>query len=173
MVKSALISETDAKFSESSKRPIRKLETDFKDRLLEAIAGEPVAAFSRRCGASESLLRGYLKNGNKPGVDHLVAMADAGNVNIEWLAAGRGPKLRGASAHIPMIPQAVAPPASTFHIEDIERVEMTIESIEQGLGPRYAAMPVKKRAQLFAAVYDLLLDMDQKENVVKFIKLAA
>ena len=74
---------------------IQNIESDFRDRLVEAIAGEPVAAFGRRCGTSESLLRGYLKNGNKPGLDHLVAIADTANVNIEWLATGRGPKQRG------------------------------------------------------------------------------
>jgi len=156
----------------AGKVPSRNKDSELAMRLRDMLGQESVTAFGRRCGIGEATLRKYF-SGTLPNSENLVAMADAGNVNIEWLAAGRGPKLRGASAHIPMIPQAVAPPASTFHIEDIERVEMTIESIEQGLGPRYAAMPVKKRAQLFAAVYDLLLDMDQKENVVKFIKLAA
>jgi len=172
MTNQRLSSESQPTSGDLLKVAIRDKESQLCNRLREVIGEESVASFSRRCSIGDSTLRKYL-DGAAPSAINLVAIADAGNVNIEWLAAGRGPKLRGASAHIPMIPQAVAPPASTFHIEDIERVEMTIESIEQGLGPRYAAMPVKKRAQLFAAVYDLLLDMDQKENVVKFIKLAA
>ena len=112
--------ESDAGSAGSSKRRIQKNESDFKSRLLEAINGESISSFSRRCGAGESLLRGYLKQGNKPGVDHLIAIADAANVNIEWLAAGRGPKQRGTS--VPTIPQAPPIPPTVFHIDDIHRL---------------------------------------------------
>lgn len=164
--------ESDTKSSTDGKRPFQKIETDFKDRLLEAIAGEPVAAFSRRCGASESLLRNYLKNGNKPGVDHLVGIADAANVSIEWLATGRGPKQRGAPS-IPTIPPAPSQVESTVNLEDLDRLELAIEAVEEGLNSLYRELPPAKRAKLIVAAYDLLIDMDQKDNVVKFIKLAA
>lgn len=61
---------------------------------LEEISGTNRSEFSRRCGFKESVLRGYLFEGKKPGLDYLVAMANAASVNIEWLATGKGPKTR-------------------------------------------------------------------------------
>lgn len=145
-------------------------ESDFESRLLEAIAGESVASFGRRCGTSESLLRGYLKNGTKPGLDHLVAIADAANVNIEWLAAGRGPKMRGDS-----VASSPAPTSGTtcFSEEDLERLIMAITTVEEALESIGSKLSADKRGHLIAAAYDILEDMDQKANVIKFIKLAA
>lgn len=39
-------------------------------------------------------MRGYLVEGKKPGLDYLVAIADAGGVTVDWLATGRPPKTR-------------------------------------------------------------------------------
>lgn len=56
---------------------------------------ESATEFGRRCGVGEATLRNIIKSGAWPRTDNLVAIADAANVNIEWLAAGRGPKERG------------------------------------------------------------------------------
>ena len=128
--------------------------------------------FGRRCGVGEATLRNIIKSGAWPRTDNLVAIADAANVNIEWLATGRGPKMRGAPA-IPMIPPAPPQAESTVSLEDLERLELAIEAVEEGLGSLYREMTTAKRAQLIVAAYDLLIDMDQKENVVKLIKRAA
>lgn len=153
---------------------IQNIESDFKDRLVEAIAGEPVAAFGRRCGTSESLLRGYLKNGNKPGLDHLVAIADAANVNIEWLATGRGPKMRGS----------VAQPAPAQALDE-QLLARSIGTVEDGLRAVGRSLPPDKHAKLIQAAYNLLgrLEASDKiagqaiskarEQVLEFIKLAA
>lgn len=61
----------------------------FIDRLRSCIADEPVAAFARRCGFSEGLIRSYLKGEKKPGMDRLVRMAEVAGVTIDWLATGR------------------------------------------------------------------------------------
>ncbi|MDD2883287.1 MAG: helix-turn-helix transcriptional regulator [Rhodoferax sp.] len=165
----SVISDSELMSQHVDKVPSRKKDSELATRLRDMLGQESVTAFGRRCGIGEATLRKYF-SGTLPNSENLVAMADAGNVNIEWLAAGRGPKMRGASAGIPMIPQAA--PAS-IAMEDIERLTLAIEAVDEGLGPRYAAMPPPKRAALLAAVYDLLLDMDQKDNVIKFIKLAA
>lgn len=99
-------------------------------------------------------------------------MADVCNVNIEWLATGRGPKQRGAAA-IPMIPPAPAQTESTVNLEDLDRLELAIEAVEEGLGALYSSLSPARRAKLIVAAYDLLIDMDQKDNVVKFMKLTA
>ena len=154
----------------SEKVPSRNSDAELATRLRDMLGRESVTAFGRRCGIGEATLRKYF-SGTLPNSDNLVAMADAGNVNIEWLAAGRGPKLRGAS--IPTIPQAPPIQPSVFHIDDIHRLTLAIEAVEEGLGKIYSSVPADKRAKLVAAAYDLLIDMDQKDNVVKFVKLAA
>lgn len=67
---------------------------DFPARLRECIGDEPVASFARRCGFSEGLIRSYLKDDKRPGMDKLVRMADAAGVTVDWLATGRGPRTR-------------------------------------------------------------------------------
>lgn len=81
--------------SKSGPRPIRGSESDaaFVARLDE-ISGKNKSEFSRRCGFKESVLRGYLIDGKKPGLDYLVAIANAASVNIDWLATGKGSKTR-------------------------------------------------------------------------------
>ncbi|MFZ3141549.1 MAG: helix-turn-helix transcriptional regulator [Polaromonas sp.] len=64
--------------------------------MREVLGTESVTAFGRRCGIGEGTLRSYL-NGTLPVIDKAISIADAANVNIEWLATGRGPKMRGAS----------------------------------------------------------------------------
>ena len=152
----------------SEKLPIQKTESERTQRIREVIGVESVTAFGRRCGIGEATLRKYL-GGAVPNTDNLVAIADAANVNIDWLAAGRGPKQRGAAYTIaPAPPQA----PSSVNVDDLERLELAVESVEEGLAATHRTLPPSKYAQLIVAVYDLLADMEKKENVIKFIKLA-
>jgi len=61
------------------------------ERIKAAIGDEPVAAFARRCGFGESLLRKYLQ-GSEPSATNLAKIADAAGVTLDWLATGRGPR---------------------------------------------------------------------------------
>lgn len=79
--------------------PIRPAESELGKRIAEVIGDESLSSFGRRCGLAESLLRKYLA-GAQPSTDRLVAIADAGNVRIAWLAAGRGP-MKGSDEHPP------------------------------------------------------------------------
>ena len=154
-------------------RHIPKKENDaISTRLVELIGEDSITSFARRCGINEGTLRNIIKSGAQPRTDNLVAIADAANVNIEWLATGRGPKQRGA-ASIPTIAPAPPQVESTINLEDLDRLELAIEAVEEGLGALYRELSSSKRAKLVVAAYDLLIDMDQKDNVVKFIKLAA
>ena len=64
----------------------------FKDRLKMAIKDESVNAFANRAGLSEGVIRNYLSGPTLPGLENLIAIANAANVNIKWLATGEGPK---------------------------------------------------------------------------------
>lgn len=72
-----------------SQVPILCAESELKDRIREIIDGEAVAAFARRCGITESLVRKYL-SGSQPSVENLVLLASTAGVSVEWLATGRG-----------------------------------------------------------------------------------
>lgn len=69
------------------------LDETLASRLLIIIGSESVSAFARRSGVGESLVRKYL-NGAQPSAGNLVLLADAGACTIDWLAAGRLPKVR-------------------------------------------------------------------------------
>lgn len=63
----------------------------FHERLKIAINVESVNAFAKRSGISEGTLRTYLSGASLPGLDKLIAISDAAQVNIEWLTLGKGP----------------------------------------------------------------------------------
>lgn len=68
-------------------------ESELKDRIRQIVGNEPVAAFARRCGFSETLVRKYLR-GSVPSSDNLAKMADVSGVTVDWLATGRGVRTR-------------------------------------------------------------------------------
>lgn len=171
MANQPLKGELNALDKTRGRHSIQKEELNLSERIRQTIGDESVASFSRRCNIGDSTLRKYL-DGALPNSINLVAIADAANVNIEWLAAGRGPKQRGA-ASIPTIAPAPPQVESTINLEDLDRLELAIEAVEEGLNTLYRELPPAKRAKLIVAAYDLLIDMDQKDNVVKLIKRAA
>lgn len=87
--------ESDASDSSSPVRPIHEFESDaFAKRLKDAIGDRPVLRFAKDCGIAESNVRSYMSGGKTPGIDKVVAMANASGVSVDWLATGRGPKTR-------------------------------------------------------------------------------
>ena len=65
-------------------------EATFADRLKVLIGGAPANRFAREVSVGESLIRKYLA-GATPGVDKVVAIAEAKEVSLDWLARGVGP----------------------------------------------------------------------------------
>ncbi len=64
----------------------------FGDRLEEAIGEKSVHGFAINSGFTESLIRSYLSGKSLPGLDKLIGIANAAEVNLLWLATGEGPK---------------------------------------------------------------------------------
>ena len=81
--------ESERSPSSDSQVPILAVKSELKERIREIIGGEAVAAFARRCGFTESLVRKYLA-GSQPSAENLVVLATTAGVSIEWLATGRG-----------------------------------------------------------------------------------
>lgn len=158
---------------ELSKVRIPKQESELAQRLRETIGDETVVAFGRRCGLVESTLRKYF-SGTLPNSENLVAIADAGNVNIEWLAAGRGPKQRGAA--LAAVPAAAPAPAEPLNLDQLT---VAISAVEEGLEAIERHLPPAKHAQLIISAYGMLGELHQRDmaaqrrNLVQLIKTAA
>ncbi len=71
----------------------------FSSRFKEVLGEETTYSFAKKSGIAESLLRKYLAGESLPGLDKLNVVSDVGNVNIEWLATGRGRKERDQPVH--------------------------------------------------------------------------
>lgn len=75
----------------SSRSSDSSLKSELKDRIRSIVGDEPVAAFARRVGVGESLMRKYLA-GSSPSTENLAAIASAAGVTVDWLATGQGIK---------------------------------------------------------------------------------
>lgn len=86
---------------------IRDYESDaLTARIKDVIGDRKVVWFAAECGIGESTLRNILQ-GALPRTDILVAIALAGDVTVEWLATGKGPKTRAEARAL----EAAAEPA--------------------------------------------------------------
>lgn len=140
--------QSDAKRPNHGQRPFPSDEKDVRDRILELIGLDSGAAFSRLTGIPESSLRSYLTKGTKPGMEHLVAMAQAKGVTIDWLATGREPRLRADIEGI-----------------DNARLQVAVSAVEEGLQKARKQVPPDRHAELICAAYDLTKRMDRAEIV--------
>ncbi|MCG9951628.1 helix-turn-helix domain-containing protein [Providencia rettgeri] len=60
----------------------------FKERLKSAMGDISNLELSRKSGVSESVIRRYLSGKSYPGLDKLIAIANAVQCSVEWLATG-------------------------------------------------------------------------------------
>lgn len=72
---------------------------EFKDRLQLLIGERSISEFARKCKIGDTTLRKYL-NGATPGLDKVILIADAANVELKWLATGKGPMRPGGKNSI-------------------------------------------------------------------------
>lgn len=149
--------------AEKTALSIHSEEMKLAERIREAVGGESVLSFSRKCGISETAFRKYL-GGAEPSTLRLVAIADAAGVNIAWLAAGRGPK-KGS---------ATPAPAEPTQPLDVARLTRAIAAVQEGLQAINRTLAPQKYAELVLAAYELLESpATSASNVIKFIKAAA
>lgn len=73
----------------------------FKDRLKSIISGGSVNAFAKKCNIPEATLRTYLSGLSLPGLERLIAISEAAQVEIKWLATGEGPKRKRSNSSLP------------------------------------------------------------------------
>ncbi|ETS31932.1 hypothetical protein BB987_20955 [Photorhabdus temperata] len=70
----------------------------FGERLREAMKGESINSFAKRCGMSERVIRNYLDGSSYPSIDRLAVLAKASNTSLEWLATGQDVSVKNAES---------------------------------------------------------------------------
>jgi transcriptional regulator with XRE-family HTH domain len=128
------------------------------DRIKEAIGDEPVAAFARRCGFGESLLRKYL-SGSEPSATNLSRIADAAGVSLEWLATGRGKKERKPASEKDF---SAVPYARRLEKIGLLLADMTEQEAEAFLDDVFArARSAAEASELRRALADLRAEVER------------
>ncbi|GEO81959.1 helix-turn-helix domain-containing protein [Pararhodospirillum oryzae] len=123
------------------------------DRIRQIIGGESARSFAMRAGISDSTLRSVLK-GTSPTLDTLIPIARAADVNLEWLATGRGAMRSGQEeAQAPTAPaeSASGRPAPTLLDEELfARVIDGISKVYKESGARIAPVDLGRLAARIA-----------------------
>ncbi len=126
---------------------------DFAERLRRALGQMSVEALASEIGLPLKALAYYLAGSAQPPVKHLVDISDALGVNIEWLAAGRGP-MRAVSLSTP------SDTSNRQHLFSFDAAALTIameqvDVLEEKTGKK---LTPKARASAMAGLYLALLE---------------
>lgn len=116
--------------------------TTFPDRLSYILDGQSVRAFARNAGVSDTFLRQCLSGQTEPTRTKLLALAAAGGVSVEWLAAGNTPATNAAGDNSA---------ATQTSMDTLEAVVTTVETVVQATTPDLDAA---RRAHLIRTVFD-------------------
>jgi transcriptional regulator with XRE-family HTH domain len=131
----------------------------FPDRLKEAIGEKSVRSFASLSGLSPTVMHQYLAGKSEPTRLALIALANAAEVNLEWLMTGDGPmkKVKGAL------------------LMDMDLLYGIIEAVEEYLSERKLILPSKKKLETYRYLYDLFKDTPgvNKEQLERTLRLVA
>ncbi len=110
------------------------------DRVRQLIGDKTERSFANNIGITQSTLSGLL-TGSRPSVDKVVAIANATDVNLQWLATGEGPMRAGGAVddkilYIPRynIEMSAGTGRWQDHAEKIDDIPFTAEFIQRRLG---------------------------------------
>lgn len=109
----------------------------FAQRLRELIGEQSVAAFARKVGLGEALIRKYL-NGAEPSLSRANQIARAANCSLEWLATGGGFRYRQAE------------------VVDMAALELAIKYALQLSGQQDAPFKLDATMKLMVTLYQYL-----------------
>lgn len=117
----------------------------FAGRLRALMGRESVAAFARRVGISEAMMRKYL-NGSEPTLSRANQIAQRANCSLEWLATGHGYQYRQAE------------------VVDMAAVELALELTLEQIGTEKAQLSNEKALKLLIAIYQYLRTTKQPDG---------
>ncbi len=135
----------------------------FADRIRMLIGDDSVSGFASKCGLRNESIRQYL-SGSIPGMDKVIAIAEATGVSIEWLATGKAPMRAGEHSAAP------DDAAKSVDAELMARLTDGISRVYKDLGSRISPADAVRIA---APEYEKILALatDQAERLV-MVKLA-
>lgn len=138
----------------------------FPTRLASLIGQMSVRAFARKAGVSDTFLRQCLAGRTEPTRTKLLAIAQAGDVSVEWLATGVAP---GPSPDTPDT-VVIEPEQAPVDRDLLERIIAITEEVLADAGTPLAA---PRKARLICAVYEMYHGTDrrpiQRETILKLI----
>jgi transcriptional regulator with XRE-family HTH domain len=126
--------------------------------------GESQADFAARAGVSQAGLSGILR-GAIPGIDVVIAIANAGGVSVEWLALGiEQPGHRERKTQVA---------ARQENPLDYDLLRVVIEVVEKELKSRRKQLSPEIKAEVFALAYAIMRDEeDHQQGSDKIVRLA-
>lgn len=138
---------------------------DFPSRLRMALGAKSARSFALGCSISATVLHQYLSGKSEPTRPLLVAIANAAEVDLKWLATGEGPMRRNE------VPQAQVAGV------DEELLEAAIEISEELLESLGKRATPKQMTQLILALYDLANEREDhkidRPTALRLVKLVA
>lgn len=155
----------ESEISGSSDSSLPILTAGIGSRILEISSGfGDKKRLSEMTGISEAQFYRYIKGTSSPTIEPLARLADAAHVTLEWLATGRGPKLKAdVGLYEKYDVGALA--------EAIETTEMALEAMKRRATPQ-------KKAELVLLVYGVLASKETDKNqrsaaVLKLLSFAS
>ncbi|MBF0152705.1 MAG: helix-turn-helix transcriptional regulator [Magnetococcales bacterium] len=102
----------------------------FAERVKTMLGHESLRSFAERSGLSVTVLRQYLSGNSDPTRTKLIAMANASNVNVLWLATGEGPMRRNDSGPNKPSEKQLDGYPDVGALEVLDAVEVIIELLD-------------------------------------------
>ncbi len=130
-----------------------KGDLSFVKRLKETIGKKSVRSFALACGLSDTVLRQYLSGKSEPTRLPLIAIAQTGNVRIEWLVTGEGYKTESNDEENEPINNAL--------------LSLVIEIIEEHEAEMPRKINTTEKASLISLLYALCFDYDDIASIEK------
>ena len=113
---------------------------------------------------SSGTLHNYLNDESLPTLDKLIALANTSNVNLNWLATGRGPLQRAAES-------ATEADGSDNRL-DVALLTAVLECLEKTVADLGIEMSAEKKSSVTASIYDLYSELGEKAvNKEKIFRL--
>ena len=131
-------------------------------------AGGP-SALARSSNVPLRSLAGYRRGQTEPDVSRLVAIAQASDVRVGWLAAGEGEMEPGASR----TSDATLP--SSGPNSDLDFLRDVVQALEEALEIRGAALAPDKKGEAVVLLYKYFRETGEidQDQIARIINLAA
>lgn len=138
---------------------LRELEKRFENR----------EAAARAAGVAKSTLQSWIEGKSDPSFIGLVRLSRAANCDLNWIATGEPPRDQRSQS-----------PLTDSGRLDLEKLEAATSLIEEWLDVHRRTMRPKKKAEVIAAAYEILIERTEstsddsvRNNVIRLLRVAS